>query len=132
MRASFIIALEGFCDCTVQSSIVLSCVYHPYFVTTDWLKCIKEINSTYELLTRHLLIEMHSRWLPHEAGWDYAKSVQKLSSWQTMANLKNLKSIIYLDLFNTFFSGYFMIQYVLFHSCDVFTIILQCRKPLNK
>jgi hypothetical protein len=24
----------------------------------------------------HLLIEMHSRWLPHEAGWENAKSVQ--------------------------------------------------------
>ena len=24
----------------------------------------------------HLLMEMHSRWLPHEAGWENAKSVQ--------------------------------------------------------
>ena len=37
------------------------------------------------------------------------------------------ESKIYLDLFNTFFY-YYMIPTVLFHSCDVFTIILQCRK----
>ena len=34
---------------------------------------------------------------------------------------------IYLDLFKHFF-GYDMIPYVLFHTSDVFTIILQCRK----
>ena len=34
---------------------------------------------------------------------------------------------IYFDLFNTVF-GYYMIPCVLFHSFDVFTIILQCRK----
>ena len=37
------------------------------------------------------------------------------------------ESKIYFELFNTFF-GYYMIPYVLFHSFDVFTIILQCRK----
>jgi hypothetical protein len=31
------------------------------------------------------------------------------------------------DLFSTFL-GYYVIPYVLFHSFDVFTIILQCRK----
>jgi hypothetical protein len=36
------------------------------------------------------------------------------------------ESKIYFDLFNTF--GYYMIPYVLFHSVDVFTIILQRRK----
>ena len=44
-----------------------------------------------------------------------------------MATLKNLKSKIYIDLFNTVF-GYYMVPFVLFHSFDVFTIILQCRK----
>ena len=44
-----------------------------------------------------------------------------------MATLKNIKYKIYFDLFNTFF-GYYIIPYVLFHSFDVFTIILQCRK----
>ena len=39
--------------------------------------------------------------------------------------MKNLKCKIYFDLFNSFF-GYYMIPYVLFHSFDVFTIILQC------
>ena len=58
--------------------IGLSSVYHPYLVTTDWLKHIKkERNSTNELLTRQLLIEMYSRWLPHEAGCENAKSVIK-------------------------------------------------------
>ena len=37
---------------------------------------------------------------------------------------KNLKYKIYLDLFNTFFC-YYMIPYLVFHSFDVFTIILQ-------
>jgi hypothetical protein len=41
--------------------------------------------------------------------------------------LKNLKYKIYFDLLKTFL-GYYMIPYVLFHSFDVFTIILQCRK----
>jgi hypothetical protein len=44
-----------------------------------------------------------------------------------LSPLKNLKYKIQFDLFNTFF-GYYMIPYVLFHSFDVFTIILQCRK----
>jgi thioredoxin reductase len=43
------------------------------------------------------------------------------------AYLKNLKYKTYFDLFNTSF-GYYMIPYVLFHSGDVFTIILQCIK----
>jgi hypothetical protein len=33
----------------------------------------------------------------------------------------------YFDLLSTFF-GYSMLPYVLFHSFDVFTIVLQCRK----
>ena len=37
------------------------------------------------------------------------------------------ESQIKIYLFNTFF-GYYMIPYVLFHSFDVFTLILQCRK----
>ena len=41
--------------------------------------------------------------------------------------LKNLKYEIDFDLFNTFY-GYYMIPNVLFHSFDVFTIILQFRK----
>ena len=36
-----------------------------------------------------------------------------------MANLNNL---------SIYFFGYYMIPFVLFHSFDVFTIILQCRK----
>ena len=43
----------------------------------------------------------------------------KLSSWQIYKT--------YFDLFNTFF-GYYMIPYVLCHSFDVFTIILQHSK----
>jgi hypothetical protein len=52
------------------------------------------------------------------------KECAKLSSRQRVATLKNLK---YIDLFKKK-SGYYMIPYVLFHSFDVFTIILQCRK----
>jgi hypothetical protein len=37
------------------------------------------------------------------------------------------ESKIYFDLFNTF-SGYYMMPYVLFHSFDVLTIIILCRK----
>jgi hypothetical protein len=40
---------------------------------------------------------------------------------------EKLKYNIYFELFNTFL-GYYMIPYVLFHSFDAFTIILQCRK----
>ena len=44
------------------------------------------------------------------------------------AKVGYLKNIKYnFDLFNTFF-GYYIIPYVLFHSFDVFAIILQCRK----
>jgi hypothetical protein len=60
--------------------IGLSSVYHRDLVTThtDWLKWIKkERNSLNELFNKaHLLIEMHSRWRLHEAGWKNAKSVQ--------------------------------------------------------
>ena len=119
VRASFIIALDGFCECTwenFQSSwnfpdwlsfmsesndglsflfaylscschnmdlvfyqIGLSSVYHPYLVTTQLLgsNALKEKKCT-TFIKAHLLIEMHSRWLSHEAGWENAKSVQ---SW---------------------------------------------------
>ena len=46
---------------------------------------------------------------------------------QRVAYFNNIKYEIYLDLFNTFLD-YYMIPYVLFHSLDVFTIIVQCRK----
>jgi hypothetical protein len=44
---------------------------------------------------------MHSRWLPHEAGWKNAECA-KMSSRQRVATLKNPKYKIYFDLFNTF------------------------------
>ena len=57
--------------------IGLSSVYHSYLVTAQLIgrntlrwKEIQQINKV------HLLIEMHSRWLPHEAGWENAKRVQ--------------------------------------------------------
>ena len=55
--------------------IGLSSVHHPYLVTTQLIgsnalrgKEIPQINFEQQL------IEMHSRWLPHEAGWENAKS----------------------------------------------------------
>ena len=45
--------------------------------------------------------------------------------------LKNLKSQIYLDLFKKKI-GYYMIPYVLFHSFELFTIILQFYNSKNK
>ena len=50
----------------------------PCHNTSDWLKHIKkERNSINLLLTKaQLLIVTHSRWLPHEAGWENANSVQ--------------------------------------------------------
>ena len=56
--------------------IGLSSVYPlPGHNTTDWLKHIKERNSTNVVKKEHMFIEMHSRWVPHEAGWENAKSV---------------------------------------------------------
>ena len=67
------------------------------------------------------LLEKHSRW-----SWlRECQECAKLSSRQRVATLKNLMDKIYFDLF---FFGYYMIPYVLFHSFDVFTIILHCRK----
>ena len=58
----------------------LSSVYLPYVVTTQLIGSNafrRKRKSTNELLsTNQLLIEMHSRWLSHEAGWENAKSVQ--------------------------------------------------------
>ena len=50
----------------------------------------------------HLLIEMHSRWLPHEAGWENSKSVQSChqgKGWllRTISNIKYI--LICLTLF---------------------------------
>jgi hypothetical protein len=59
--------------------IGLSSVYHPYLVTTQLngsnaLRRGKIHKWTFN--EAHLLIEMHSRWRPHEAGWENAKRVQ--------------------------------------------------------
>ena len=66
-----------------------------------------------------------SRLLENYSRWSWLREYQecaKLSSRLRVATLKNLKY-----LFNTFFVNN-MIPYVLFHSFDVFTIILQCIK----
>ena len=71
-----------------------------------------------------------SRLLEKHSSWSWLRECQecaKLSSRQRVVTLKNLKSKIYLKSFNIFF-GYYIIPYVLLHSFDVFTIILQCRK----
>jgi succinate dehydrogenase/fumarate reductase cytochrome b subunit len=48
--------------------------------------------------------------------------IERLSSKQSVATLKNLKYKIYLDFCFTFL----VTTYVLFHSFDGFTIILPC------
>ena len=114
MRASFNIALDGFCDCTwsfwnfqswtdglsflfvylscscynmdlVFYQIELSSVYHPYLVPTQLIgsNTLKQGNKFHKLITfnkAHLFIEMPSRWLPHEAGWENAKSVKAVKA----------------------------------------------------
>ena len=69
--------------------------------TESWLNDdIENIQLVGYMLHRlNRTAEMHSRWLPHEAGWENVKSVQ---SWQRVAALKNLKYKVYLGLFNTF------------------------------
>ena len=68
--------------------------------TTDWLKHIKERNSTNYLNKAHLLIEMHSSWQPHEPGWENAKSVQSCqgNGW-LLLSIYNKK--IYITFFET-------------------------------
>ena len=66
----------------VFHQIGLSSIYHLYLVTTQLIGSKvfkKERNST----KAHLLIEMHSMWLPHEAGWENAKSVQSIKAKST-------------------------------------------------
>ena len=61
--------------------------------------------------------------IPGEAGWENAKSVQSChqgKGW-LLWRISNIKNIC-LTLF------WWLIPYMLFHSFDVFTIILQCRK----
>ena len=70
-----------------------------------------------------------SRCLKKHSSWSWLRECQecaKLSPRQRVAILKNLRYKIYLDLFNTFLDT--TLFHVLFHTFDVFTIILQCRK----
>jgi hypothetical protein len=92
------------CSChnmnLVFYQIGLSSVYHPYN-TTDWLKHTKKEINCHKLTYNkaHLLIEMHSRWLPHDDGWENAKSVQ------AVIKAKGgyfTESKIYLDLVKMF------------------------------
>ena len=66
--------------------------------TTDWLKRIKKERHS----KAHLLIEMNSGWLSHEAGWEIIKSVQRCHQRKRVATLTNLKYQIYFNLLNTF------------------------------
>jgi hypothetical protein len=59
--------------------IGLSSVYHPFLVTTQLTGSNALRRKKFHKLTfnkAHLLIEMHSRWPPHGACWENAKSVQ--------------------------------------------------------
>jgi hypothetical protein len=65
------------CSChnmdLVFYQIGLSSVYPPYLITTQPIG-----SNTVTFKKPHLLIEMHSRWLLHEVGWENAKCAQ---SW---------------------------------------------------
>jgi hypothetical protein len=116
MRPSFIIELDGFCNCTWRNFqsfwnvpywltfmfysndglsflfAYLSCschnmhlvfyqigpssVYHPYLVPTLLMGSSTLRKEIPQMNKAHLIIVMPSRWLPHEAGWENAKSVQ--------------------------------------------------------
>jgi hypothetical protein len=91
-----------------------------------WDELDRRVKEKHPTSAPHMWKYLQDCWksIPGEAGWENAKSVQ---SWQRVDTLKNRKSKIYFDLFNSFF-GCYMIPYVLFQNCDVFTIILQCRK----
>jgi hypothetical protein len=53
------------------------CLIHAEFSEQLMLRCVCEAFIWPAFFNKaHLLIEMHSRWLPHEAGWQNAKSVQ--------------------------------------------------------
>jgi hypothetical protein len=170
MRASFIIALDGFYVCTwrnFQSSckflidwpwsndglsfffaylscschnmdlvfyqIVLSSVYHPYLVTTQQIgsnalrrKQIQQINFLQGTPVNWNAFQVTT-------GWENAK----LSSRQRVATLKNLKSKIYFDLFNTFLViTWFHMRYfiVLMSSLLFYNVeyIQNKEKPLNE
>ena len=167
MRASFIIALDGFCNCTwrnFQSSwnvqidwpsclkvmmdcrfslliwavlainmdlvfhqIGLSSKYHPYLVATQLIGWNalgrKEITQIHFL--RATPVNWNAFQVTTSRSWlrECQKSA-KLSSRQRVATLKNLKYIlICLILFWLLHDSM-----CVFHSFDVFTIILQCRK----
>jgi hypothetical protein len=61
--------------------------------------------------------------IPHEGGWENAKSVQSCHQSKEWL-FEEYK--IYFDFFNTsLVTAWF---HVLFHSFDLFIIILQCRK----
>ena len=57
---------------------------------------------------------MHSRWLPHESGWENAKNVQ--SCHQSKGELLWRISIIRYILIFLYFFGYYKIPCVLFHT----------------
>ena len=115
------------CSChnmnLVFHQIGLSSVYHPYLVTTQLIGSNilrrKEINKAY------LFIEMHSRWLPLETGWENAKRVQcchQGKGWLlwTISNIKYI--LICWKLFGLL--QYSMCYFIVY----VFTITLQCIK----
>ena len=82
----------------------------------------------------HLLIEMHSKWLPHEAGWENAKSVQ--SCHQVKGGYFE-ESQIYVDSFNTFLvtTWFHMCYFIILMSSLLFYKVEKSKnkeKPLNE
>ena len=96
---------------------------NPTEMVWDELNCrVKEKQPT-RAQQMWKLLQDHWKSIPGEAGWENAKSVQ--SCHQGNGWLWRISKIKYILICLTLF-GY-MIPSVLFHSFDVFNIILQCR-----
>ena len=71
--------IVGFLTPSCTSSFTNYLLYTtPTLSQHNWLAQTHQEGKIFHKLTfnkAHLLIEMHSRWLPHEAGWENAKGV---------------------------------------------------------
>ena len=95
--------------------------FNPVEMVWDELKSSQQVLSMWEL-------QDYWKSIPGEAGWENAKSVQNCHQGKRWL-LWRISYQIYFDLLNTFLVTTWF--YVLFHSFNVFTIILQCRKTLE-
>ena len=121
--------------------IGLSSVHHPD-LTTQLIdsnrlrrKAIPVIPVTFK--NAHLLIEINSRWLPHETGWENAMSVQSChwgKGWLLwrISNIKYILICLTLFLVTTWF---YMCYFVVLMSSLLFYNVENSKnieKPLNE